>query len=526
MKDTITRTLDKYRRTFVDFTTGQKVVAVVGTVALLLGGFMIFRWASAPSYAPLFSNMSAEDTSAVVEQLESSGTPYELAGDGSTVMVPRDVVYDTRISLAGEGLPTESSAGGYSILDDQGLSTSEFQNDTAFKRAMEGELAATIGGIDDVKSAVVHLALPKKEVFSEEQAPTTASVLIDTTPGVTLSSEQVQAIVHLVASSIEGMDPANVTVADSTGTVLTTPEGVDGASGARTEQTAAFQESMQKRLQTMLDKVAGPGNSTVQVNAVLDFDKTTTTTTDYDAEEGPIALSSSESRETFTGANPNGTAGGVVGVDGEMETGAGTGAGADGTYENRTKVDDSVVDTTQEERETAPGAVEQMNVGVVLDSATTGNIDPAMIQAQVAAITGITRQTGTIEVSSLPFDRSAEEAAAAELAAAAEADAAGARADLIRKAGIAGGVLLLLLLAWFRARRRAKAREQATSYVVEQLKAEQARLSALENAPAALALEQAEENEEDAMQDELDALIERQPEDVAALLRGWLVETK
>lgn len=527
MKDTVTRTLDKYRKTFLDFTTGQKVVAVLGTVALLLGGFMIFRWASAPSYAPLYSNLSSEDASAVVEQLDTSGVPYELAGDGSTIMVPRDLVYSTRIDLSGEGLPSESSAGGYSILDDQGLSTSEFQNDTAFKRAMEGELSKTIEGIDDVESAVVHLAMPEKEVFSDEQEPTTASVLVGTKPGATLSSEQVQAIVHLVASSIDGMDPDNVTVADSTGKVLTTPEGSDSAaSTARTEQTAAFQDSMQARLQAMLDKIAGPGNSTVQVTAQLDFDKTVTSSTDYNKEEGPIALSSSKAEETYTGTNPDGTASGVVGVDGEMDNGSTGTTSGDGTYQKTQDVSDSVIDTVQEQRETAPGAVERMNVGVVLDSGTTADIDPAMVRDQVAAITGITRDNGAIEVSSMPFDTSVQEANQAELDAAAAAEAAAARADLIRKGGIAGAVLLFLLLAWFRARRRAKAREKATSYVVEQLKAEQARLAALEQAPAALALEQAEENEEDAMQDELDALIERQPEDVAALLRGWLVENK
>ncbi|HTW13764.1 MAG TPA: flagellar basal-body MS-ring/collar protein FliF [Nocardioides sp.] len=519
MKETITRTLDRYRRTFVDFTTGQKVVAVLGTLALLLGGFMIFRWAAAPTYAPLYSNLSAEDASAVVEQLDASGVAYELAGDGSTVMVPRDLVYSTRIDLSGEGLPS-SSASGYSILDDTGLSTSQDQWDTSFKRAMEGELSSTVGALKDVKNAVVHLALPKKQVFADEQDPSTASVLVETKPGRTLSSEQVQAVVHLVASSIDGMDPANVTVADSSGKVLTTPDGPGGASSARAEQTSAVQGDMQKRLQTMLDQVVGAGNSTVQVTADLDFDQTVTETTDYNQAEQPVPLSSRTSEETYTGPAAAGAAGGVVGVDGQMDPTAG--GGGDSAYEKRDTTTDNGVDKTVTQRQSAPGAVTAYNVGVMLDSDTTGNIDPAMIQAQVAAITG---GTGAIEVSSMPFDRSFEESAAEELAAAEAAEAAAARADLIRNAGIAGGVLLILLLAWIRARRRAKARAQATSYVVEQLKADQARAAALE-APAALALEQAEESEEDAMQNELDALIERQPEDVATLLRGWLVESR
>lgn len=519
MKETITRTLDRYHRTFVDFTAGQKVVAVLGTVALLLGGFMVFRWASAPTYAPLFSNLSASDASAVVDQLDTQGVPYELAGDGSTVMVPRDLVHATRIDLSGEGLPGDSNSG-YSILDNQGLSTSQDQWDTSFKRAMESELSSTIEGINDVDTAVVHLAMPKKRVFSEEQDPTTASVLVDTGPGRTLAGEQVQAIVHLVASSVDGMDPDNVTVADSTGKVLTTPDGQSGGASARTEQTAAVQADMQKRLQTMLDQVVGTGNSTVQVTADLDFDQTVTETTAYDQEGKPIPLSQATSTETYAGPGAGSAVGGVVGPDGQMDSGL-NGVGGDSSYEKRQRTSDNGVGKTVTQRQSAPGAVQAYNVGVMLDSDNTGNIDPAMIQAQVAAITG---ETGKIEVSSMPFDRSAEEAAAAELEAAAAADSAAARADLIRKAGITGGVLLMLLLAWIRARRRAKAREQATSYVVEQLKSEQARLAALEPSPAAFALEQAESTEEDIMQDELDALIERQPEDVATLLRGWLVE--
>ena len=180
MKDNLTRYFGRAQATFLGFTAGQKVVAIVGTAALLLAGFMVFKWAAAPSYAPLFSNLASSDASAVIEELDAQGVPYKLSNGGNTIMVPREQVYTTRISLSGEGLPTASD-GGYSILDDQSLSTSQFQEQTSFKRAMEGELANTIEAIDSVETAVVHLAIPAKQVFSDEQDPTTATTFC---PGV------------------------------------------------------------------------------------------------------------------------------------------------------------------------------------------------------------------------------------------------------------------------------------------------------------------------------------------------------
>ena len=524
MKDTISRQLGRFTTSFAAFTTAQKVIAVLGTAALLLGGFMVFRWASAPSYAPLFSNLSSEDASAVIENLDSHGVPYEITGGGGTIMVPRDLVYETRIDLSGEGLPT-SSEGGYSLFDEQSLSTSEFQEQTTFKRAMEGELSKTIEGIDDVQTAVVHLALPEKQVFAEEQAPATASVLLQTRPGTTLAEEQVQAVVHLVASSIDGMKPEKVTVADSTGKVLTTPDGSGAAvSASRNNQQQALQNELQTRLQAMLDRVVGAGNSTVQVTADLDFDKTTTKSTEYTAAAGVPPISQSSASETYTGPAAAGNAGGVVGPDGQMEPVAGTGEGS--SYEKNQNAQDNPVNTRVEERETAPGALKKLGVGIVLDSETTLDVDPAEIRRLVAATISIDNARGdSIQVSSIPFDRTAEAAVAEELAAAAKAEEGDAQMDLIRKAGLGAMVLLMLLLAWFKSRRRAKARAQATTYVVEQLKAEQqARAAVLEPSLATLALEQAEKKENDAVDNELSALIERQPEDVAALLRGWLVE--
>jgi flagellar M-ring protein FliF len=166
-------------------------------------------------------------------------------------------------------------------------------------------------------------------------------------------------------------------------------------------------------------------------------------------------------------------------------------------------------------------------VGVVLDATAAANIQPAVIEDQISAAVGIDPDRGdTIEVSSLPFDRSVEEAAAKELAAAEEAEAAARRNAMFRNIGIGGAIALMIMLAWLQARRRAAAREEATSYLVEQLRTDAANRAPVLESPAMAALEASEADEDESLRDELIALVDKQPEDVAALLRGWLVEPR
>lgn len=527
MKENLSRAFARYQRTFMAFTTGQKLIAVLGTGALVLAGFMVFKWAATPSYSPLFSNLSSADASAVIDKLDADGVPYKITNGGATVMVPKDKVYSSRIALSGEGLPT-SSDNGYSILDDQGLSTSQTQEQTNFKRAMEAELSNTVEALDGVETAVVHLALPQKQVFSDSQAPATASVLVATNPGNSLNADQVQAIVHLVASSIDALDPKNVTVADSTGKVLTSTDEDGGiGAGTRNQEVEDYQDEMNGRIQTMLDRVVGPGNSTVAVTANLDFDKSVTESKTYTYDPKNPAVSESTNTETFTGPGAGSGLTGVVGPDGQMDS-SGTAAGADSAYEKTQEVKDNALNTTVERRENAPGAVRNLHVGVVLDAATSKTIDPNEIQDLIASAVGINEERGdTVQVSSLTFDRTAEKAAAAELAAAKKADASASQMNLIRNAGLILVVVLILVLAWLKGRKSAKARAAATTYVVEQLKQdaiERAATPAVDPAAALLALEATENSETEDMLDELAALVERQPEDVASLLRGWLVE--
>lgn len=530
MKDRVAHAFARHQRTFTAFTAGQKVVAVVGTVALLLAGFMIFRWASTPSYAPLYSNLSSSDASAVIDKLDSQGVSYKITNGGATVMVPKDKVYSTRISLSGQGLPSSSDSG-YSILDKQSLSTSQFQEQTNFKRAMESELSRTIEALNGVQTAVVHLALPQKQVFADQQDPATASVLVSTKPGVTLGAEQVQAIVHLVASSIDGLDPDKVTVTDSAGHLLTSADGTDGvAASTRNQQVEDYQNETSQRVQAMLDRVLGPGHSTVAVTANLDFDKSVTETKSYTYNEKNVPLSETKNVEKFTGPGAGSSLTGVVGPDGAMDSSSTT-TGTDSQYEKSSDTADNAVDTKVEHRETAPGSVRNLHVGVVLDAAVARSLNPNEIQTLIASTIGIDPQRGdTVQVSSLPFDHSAEKAAAAELSAAKKADAHAQQMTLLRNSGLVVLILLVLLLAWLKGRKHARARAQATSYVVEQLRRDALERSGgeaqVEPSAAMLALESLEHSEADGIRDELTALVERQPEDVAALLRGWLVEPR
>ncbi|WP_183094879.1 flagellar basal-body MS-ring/collar protein FliF [Nocardioides stalactiti] len=530
MRTNMNRVMARARQAILTMTIGQRMAVLVGTAALLVGAFLVVRWVSAPSYAPLYTDLSGADASAVVDELETQGIPYKLEDGGSTVMVPRTDVYSTRIALSGEGLPAGGDSG-YSILDGSDLSTSEFKEQTNFKRAMEGELSNTIEAIDGVDTAVVHLSIPEKEVFSDDKVDPTASVLVDTAQGMTLGAEQVQAVVHLVASSIEGLDPKKVTVADSTGAVLTNPDAETGLGGASTQAKIQqnYEEGLRAEVQSMLDRVVGPGNSSVTVTAQMDFDTAVTDSRTYvRPERNTPPLSESSSTETYSGPGAqSGVDGGTVGPDGQMDTGA-DGADGDSSYENSQVTRDNPVGEVVEHRESAPGSVESLHLAIVLDTAASASIDEELVQELVAAGVGITAEDGSsIEVTKMPFDRSAEDAAAKELAAAEAADARQQKNDILMAVALALGIALLVLLAWWQAHRRAKKREKATTYVVEQLRADAAaRTTSVAPSPAVAVLEAADDDESGALQDELAALVEKQPEDVAALLRGWLVDPR
>jgi flagellar M-ring protein FliF len=521
-------TLGKAKSFASGFTPGQRSVVIVAVLALLMGAFAISRWVAQPSWTPLYGNLAGADADAVVTQLNADGVKYKLADGGGTVLVPQSQVYAERISLSGKGLPSGASADGWALLDKQGITATDFQQNIAYQRALEGELAKTLEAMNGVNTAVVHLAVPKKDVFSTETDKTTSSVLLSLQPGTTLTNEQVRSVTHLVAGSVAGLDPADVTVTDQSGKMLSSSSGADGGAGGSAsetdQQTAAFEDRMGAAAQHVLDQVVGIGHSVVRVNAQLDFNSTDTTSQTYTA-PSPTAppLSAATVNESYSGA-----AAGAGGTLGQILPSAIPSASGAGSYVRNQSTVNNSVDNTVQKVVTAPGSVQRMTVAVVLDAKTAGTLNPAQVQQIVANSVGLDTTRGdSVQVDTLPFDTTAAAAAKKELDTAAKAQKSASYIELAKKVGIA----LLILIILFILMRRRKRDEPLIDATASDLPPGSG-LVLSTNTQAALgnsqqlAITQEADLTRDKMRNDVAALVDSQPDDVAQMLQGWLAERK
>ncbi|MBX9246628.1 flagellar M-ring protein FliF [Actinotalea ferrariae] len=517
----ITGLLGRLQKSVREFSLAQRTLALIGVAGLVLGAMALSTWASKPTMSPLFTGLAASDASAIVDQLEAEGVTYELADGGSSVLVPADDVYAMRLAVAAAGLPTASDGAGYSLLDDMGMTSSEFQQQVTYQRALEGELSKTIESMSGVEAATVRLAIPEETVFVSETADPTASVFVRTQAGGALDSDKVQSIVHLVSAGIEGMSPTDVAVIDADGKVLSAVGGAQQG-GLQGSQTAEYEARVAGNVQTMLERVVGVGNAVVTVTADLDYDQLARTSETYTPAEGAPPLSAATSAESYTGGAEPAT--GVLGPDGTPQP------ATDGTgeYSKESSTVNNAVNKVTEQVTSTPGAVRRQSVSVVVSADSGAALDMADLQETVVAAAGIDATRGdVVSVSRMAFDTTTAEAAQEALAAA-DADAkAAAQADLIKQAAIGAAVLLLLVAASIvMARRSKRARREAIDLGAIEL-VEAAQREVIEPAPTpAFALPPAEDPAKAALaakRDDVMALAADQPAEVAEVLRGWLV---
>ncbi len=298
MPNALQRLLNQLKDFWNRLNTPQKVSLII-TGLLALGGLLWIMFSSSqPQMAVLFTDLSAKDAAQIVEKLEEQQIPYELADDGKTILVPRNEIYRLRLALAQEGLP-ESSTVGYEIFDKTNLGMSEFVQKLNYRRALEGELAKTIASLDAVEKARVHLVIPERRLFQAQQEEPSASIVVHLKPNRSLPARTVQAIQFLVASSVEGLTPENVTVIDNRGRVLSETldqKSFGGLTASQYEIKEKVDTYLTRKVQSLLDQVVGVGNAVVQVNAELDFTRTEETIERYDP-AGQVVRSEQTIRE-------------------------------------------------------------------------------------------------------------------------------------------------------------------------------------------------------------------------------------
>lgn len=303
--------LTALREGFGQLTNKQKLMLGGGFAAVVALLIVAWMWARVPDYRLLFSNLSERDGGDIITALSAMQVPYRLSNGGTAIMVPEEMVYETRLKLATQGLPKGGSVG-YELMDSQKFGISQFMEQVNYQRALAGELSRTIQSMSPVQTARIHIAVPRPSVFVRDQQKPSASVLVNLHPGRALDPAQVGAITHLVASSVPELSARNVTVVDQNGKLLSAngDKPAAGLDASQLEFAHAIEQRYVRRIEDILEPIVGAGNVRAQVTAILDFSQTEQTSESYKPNPTPqdSAVRSQQTVETVTN-QPNPPAG-------------------------------------------------------------------------------------------------------------------------------------------------------------------------------------------------------------------------
>jgi flagellar M-ring protein FliF len=360
---------------FFDFvkSLGAARMAAMAAVTLTLIGFFSFLMIrmTTPQMVPLFTDLSVEDSASIIKDLERQAVPYQIKNDGTIIMVPKDNVARLRMKLAESGLPKGGGVG-YEIFDKtDALGATTFVQNINHLRALEGELARTIRGIERVQAARVHLVLPERPLFSRDKVDASASIVLKVRG--TLEPQQVRAIRHLVATAVNGMKPERVSVIDETGKLLADGAAQDNPLGgvSSDERKLAYENRLRTEVETIVSSVVGPGHARVQINADFDVNRITQTSDKFDPDGRVVRSSQTREEQSATNDNKEGT----VSVGTELPGGKQQSEGAPkGDQSRKTEeiVNYEISRTTKTEVIEA-GRVNRISAAVLVDGNYTKN---------------------------------------------------------------------------------------------------------------------------------------------------------
>ena len=381
----------------------QKIITIVAPLLVAVALIVLITWAGTPQYVAIFTKLNDTDAAAIVTKLKDLKADYKLADNGSTIMVTQQTSADIRLQLASAGLPQQSKFS-FDSLNTMHLGETDSDRKLRYVLGLQNELENTLKTLTGVQDARVHIVMPEPSLFVDSPKSATAAVTLKLVPGTKLEDDQVRAIANLMAGSVEGLQPENVTIVDTNGNVLSDVLGKGDPkrlTGTQYQLQQMVEENIQKSVQSMLDRVLGVGKAIVRINAVLDFDQIKRTK----QTNGPGAVVSEQSSTENT-TNGTAAAGGTPGVSANGAPIYTTTAGVNSTSTKANATKNYQVDTTQEEQVVSPGAVKRLSVSVMADSDTITQAQLEQIKTIVASATGVDQTRGDqIQVAPYPFNK-------------------------------------------------------------------------------------------------------------------------
>lgn len=407
--------------------SGRIATIGAGVATLALIGAMLY-FGSQAEYGVLFSDLKPADAQTIVEKLKAENVPYSLSNGGTTISVPHEKISELRLQMASTGVLSGGHVG-FDLFDKTNFGATDFAQQVNYRRAIEGELARTLEGMDEVESARVHITPKKESVFSEKEEGAKASVVLRVRQGKELLNERTESVVSLVSSSVEGLDPASVSVMDTRGRLLTNGRGAKsggvgdvGAFNAQLEAKQKYQAENAARVIALLEPVVGEGKVRADVAADIDFSQIEQTEEKYNPQSQVVRSqqTSQENKTASIGNTPQQN--GVVGARSNDPTTAQPAQIAQNNNDQRNATTTNYeIDKTVKRTVGGGGRVNRMTVSVVVDYKNVDGVDAARspeeiqkLQELVQAAVGIDTNRGdAVVVQTMAFNKPAEESAAA-----------------------------------------------------------------------------------------------------------------
>jgi flagellar M-ring protein FliF len=370
-----------------EWPTGRKVALLSALVVVIAAMVLLFAWVQRPDYKLLYTNLSDADSGIIIQKLKDMKVPYVVEAGG--VMVPADRVYDLRLQLAAQGIP-QGSGVGFEIFDKTDFQTTDFVQKLNYRRALEGELARTINSLQEVEKSRVHLAIPEKTVFMRDKERVSASVVLKLKSGRSLSRQQVQGIVHIVSSSVEGLKAGDITVVNDGGEMLTRQmDDKMGLTGSQMEYQREYEAGYEQMITDILEPVVGKGKVRAKVTAVLDFTQDERTEENYNP-DGQVA----RSEQTVSEKSQSGSPGGVPGTTANLPGKTGATGGKTGQSQKQSETINYEISKTVSHVVKQYGELKKLTAAVLVDGIYAAG-DVSKDAAKDAAKAGAAKATAT-----------------------------------------------------------------------------------------------------------------------------------